>query len=200
VARFLYLLSRWCFQRRKTVLVAWLGALVLAFIGAAALSEDPVDEFEIPGTESLDAYDLLEERFPGQTFGVSTAQVVFAAADGESLTDPTNQAVVEQTVERIATVPDAHGVTSPFETGTVAEDGSVAYLEVSYSDEAPEEAADARLWAHSEIARARTFAFAERVEELWSRGLVSSCQESICITDGAAPAMSGACGSSFRGR
>ncbi|WP_129666991.1 MMPL family transporter [Phytoactinopolyspora endophytica] len=142
MAQFLYRLSRWGFQRRKTVLAAWLGALVVVSIAGVTLSKETVDEFEIPDTESSQAFDLLEERFPDDSVGLTSAQVVFAVPDGETLTEPGNQAIIEQTVERLATTPGTLDVTSPFEAGTVAEDGSVAFAEVAYGEDPPDDAAD----------------------------------------------------------
>jgi putative drug exporter of the RND superfamily len=52
-----------------------------------------------PGAQSQKAEDLLEERFPAQAGG--TASVVFHAKSG-TLTDPANQAAIEQTQANLA--------------------------------------------------------------------------------------------------
>jgi RND superfamily putative drug exporter len=73
------------FRRRKTVLAAWLVVLVGMFAAAATLSGETTDSATIPGTESQQAADLLEERLP-QANGAS-GRIVFAAPEGERLTD-----------------------------------------------------------------------------------------------------------------
>lgn len=110
----------------------WLGLLVAFGVGASALSGPTSDSFSIPGTESQEAFDLLDERFPAANADGATARVVFAAPDGETLTDPENQAIVSDVVGELADAPQVANVASPFETGTVAEDGSVAFAEVAY--------------------------------------------------------------------
>ena len=65
---------------------------------AAAFGGQTNDKFAVPGTESQQAQELLEEKFPGA--GGTYARVVFAAPEGETLTDPENQAAVEATLEQ----------------------------------------------------------------------------------------------------
>ena len=60
--------------------------------------EQTNDKFSVPGTESQEAQDLLEAKFPAAS-GTS-ARIVFAAPEGEKLTDPENQAAVQATLDR----------------------------------------------------------------------------------------------------
>jgi hypothetical protein len=99
VATFLYRLGRFSYRRRGLVALIWLAMLVTAGVGAATLSGETSDSFEIPGTESQQAFDLLEERFPDAPSADNTAaRVVFAAPEGQSLTDPENRAIVDDAV------------------------------------------------------------------------------------------------------
>ncbi|NEE01537.1 MMPL family transporter [Phytoactinopolyspora halotolerans] len=134
MAAFLYRLGRLAYRRRWFVAPAWLLLLVLTGIGSATLAEDNVESFEIPGTESQQTMDLLEERNPGMAAGGATGRVVFAAPDGEALTDPGNRSAVEAVVAEVAETPGLVSVADPFEAGTVSEDGTIAYAEVTYSD------------------------------------------------------------------
>nr|WP_216853003.1 MMPL family transporter [Phytoactinopolyspora halotolerans] len=109
---------------------------VLAGVGASTLSGDTNDSFEIPGTESQEAFDLLEERFPEMPDSDNTAaRVVFAAPEGETLTDPENQAVVDDVVAALSQAPQVAAVADPFEAGTVAEGNDIAYADVDYGVE-----------------------------------------------------------------
>ena len=81
----LYRLGGWAFENRKKVLVGWLLVLVAVFASAAAFSGKTSNEFAVPGTESQVAQDLLTEKFPEASGG--SARVVFAAPEGEKITD-----------------------------------------------------------------------------------------------------------------
>lgn len=133
MATFLYRLGRFSYRRRGVVLAVWLGLVALFGVGAATLSGPTSDTFSIPGTESQQAFDLLEERFPGGNTDGATARVVFAASEGETLTDPDNQAAVEDVLAELTTAPQVAAVPDPFESGTVSEDQTIAFSQVTYA-------------------------------------------------------------------
>ncbi len=157
----LYRLGRWSFRRRWTVLASWLALLVLAGTGAATLSGQTSDQFELPGIESTQAFDLIEERTPDAAADGATARIAFQAPEGETLSDGANQRLVLETVEAVQT-DHVISASNPFETGTVSEDGRTAYSTVSYDrlsvelseadrdalESAPDEARDAGLAVH----------------------------------------------------
>lgn len=132
MAVFLYRLGRLAYRRRWTFAASWLALLVLTGIASAALSEEATESFEIPGTESQQAMDLLNERFPGMSADGATGRVVFAAPEGETLTEPDNGTAVAVVVAELQTAPGLATATDPFEAGTVSQDGTVAYSEVTY--------------------------------------------------------------------
>ena len=57
------------------VVLAWVLAVVVISIAGHTWGGAPADSFEIPGTESQRAFDLLDARFPAQSG--STARIVF---------------------------------------------------------------------------------------------------------------------------
>lgn len=134
MATFLYRLGRFSYRRRGIVLLAWLAAFVLAGVGASTLAGDTNDSFDIPGTESQEAFDLLEERFPeAPDSDNSSARVVFAAPEGETLADPENRAIVDDIVTELGGAPQVASVAHPFDAGTVSPEENVAFADVSYS-------------------------------------------------------------------
>ncbi|PZF80274.1 MMPL family transporter [Jiangella anatolica] len=133
MATFLYRLGRFAFRRRGLVLAIWLGLVAIFGVGASTLSGPTSDSFSIPGTESQEAFDLLEERFPGGNTDGVQARVVFAAPEGETLTDPANQAIVEDVLAEVTAAPQVADVPDPFESGTVSEDGTIAFSQVTYA-------------------------------------------------------------------
>ncbi|GHH87483.1 MMPL family transporter [Streptomyces capitiformicae] len=132
MATFLYKLGRLAFRRRHFVALLWVALLTLAGVGAATAPSAGSTSFSIPGTEAQKAFDLLDERFPGRGADGGTARVVFKAPEGEKMTDAANKATVEETVKELGTGSEVASVTDPYQTRAVSQDGTVAYLQVSY--------------------------------------------------------------------
>ncbi|MFF9852722.1 MMPL family transporter [Streptomyces litmocidini] len=139
MATFLYKLGRTAFRRRRLVALLWVALLALAGVGAATAPTATSSSFSIPGTEAQRAFDLLEERFPGAGADGATARVVFKAPEGEKMTDPAHKAVVEETVAALRSGSDQIvQVTDPYTAHAVSQDGSTAYVSVSYEVNAME--------------------------------------------------------------
>ena len=133
----LYQLGRWCFRHRGRVVAGWLALLVLGGVGAATLSGQTNDTFELPSTESSQAFDLIKERTPQAATDGAIARVVVQAPEGEQVTSPANQEVVTAALEELTTGHVA-SVADPFTNGTVSPDGRTAYAVVSYDRPAVE--------------------------------------------------------------
>ncbi|MPZ26284.1 MAG: MMPL family transporter [Micromonosporaceae bacterium] len=132
MSTYLYRLGRFAFRRRWLVTGFWVGLLALMSIGATALAEGTTDSFDIPGTESMEALELLEERFPEAAADGATARVVFLAPPGETLTDPDNQAAISDTLGELAQIPDVVSVADPFQAQLVSPDGTAAIAQVDF--------------------------------------------------------------------
>lgn len=124
MATFLYRLGRFAYRRRWLVAALWVAVLMAALAGAATLSGPTSDAFRIPGTQSQEAIDLLQERFPQASADGATARVVFAAPDGQQLTTAGNKAAVESTVAELKALPQVASVTDPFQSGAVNQAGT----------------------------------------------------------------------------
>ncbi|BCB88146.1 MMPL family transporter [Phytohabitans suffuscus] len=138
MATVLYRLGRFAYRSRRLVALVWLAVAVLVGTAAAMLSGPASSSFSIPGTESQQALDLLEERFPELSAGGASARVVFAAPDGEKVTDPENVAVIREVLDRISAGPQVHSVLDPvaagsLQAGLVSPDGRIALAEVTYA-------------------------------------------------------------------
>ncbi|MGP2440932.1 MMPL family transporter [Streptomyces sp. JW3] len=132
MATFLYKLGRLAFRRRHFVALIWVALLAVAGIGAASAPPAGTTSFSIPGTEAQKAFDLLEQRFPGQSADGATARVVFKAPDGEKMTDADNKATVLKTVDELSDGSEVTSVADPYAGKTVSEDGTIAYTSVKY--------------------------------------------------------------------
>jgi RND superfamily putative drug exporter len=142
VATFLYKLGRLCFRRRWWVAAAWLALLVGISAAAANAGDPPDDDYSLPGTESQEAFDVLEESFAEANADAMESTVVFAAPEGETLASEENRAAIQDVLAQLRNGDEVLSVTDPFETGTVNPDKTHAYTTVDYgvtfSDITPE--------------------------------------------------------------
>jgi putative drug exporter of the RND superfamily len=136
MATFLYRLGAWAFGRRRTVVALWVLVLAGVIASAMAFGGTTNDKFTVPGTESQDAQELLEERYPAASG--TYARIVFAAPAGESLTDPENKEAVRATMGGAAEAQDVSGVSDPYESKALTEDGRIGYGDVIYPVQAHE--------------------------------------------------------------
>jgi RND superfamily putative drug exporter len=130
MATYLYRLGGWAFRRRRTVLLAWITVLGLVVASAAAFSGQTNSKFSVPGTESQQAQDLLEQKFPGA--GGASARMVFAAPEGEKITDKENKNAVEASLAQAKHAEGVTQVVDPYEAHTISKDGRIAYSDVIY--------------------------------------------------------------------
>src|SRR5260370_5713871 len=101
----LYRLGGLAYDRRRAVVAAWLVVLIAAGAAAAALHEPTDNAFNVPGTESQRALDLLNAKFPGA--GGATARIVFAAPVGHSLTEARYRKLINPTIALAQRVPQS---------------------------------------------------------------------------------------------
>src|ERR1700722_12943365 len=71
-------LARWCFQRRRWVLVGWLALVIILGVGGRAAGTAYSNNVTLPGTGSTTALILLEKAFPGHAGDQDT--IVWRAA------------------------------------------------------------------------------------------------------------------------
>ena len=112
MATFLYRVGGWAFQNRRKVLAGWIVTLVLVVASSIAFAGTFSSKFEVPGTESQQAQDLLQEKYPGA--GGASARVVYVAPDGTKLTDDANKAAVMESVKEASKAEDVAQVVDPY--------------------------------------------------------------------------------------
>ena len=137
MSSFLYRIGRFSARRRWWVIAVW---LILA-VGGGALSNglggQLQSSFEIPGTQSQNALDTLEQRFP-QLSGAST-RIVVATPDGSDIS--ADQDLIVTACEDVAALDDVAIVECPYamtasgqtpessgNAAQVSEDGSMVYI------------------------------------------------------------------------
>lgn len=131
-------LARWCFQHRFAVLVLWATAFVGMLAASSSVGASYADEFDLPGTESSQALDLMQQAFPGQAGDTDT--IVWQVDDG-SVTDSDVRQRIEPMLDEVARQPDVGSVTSPYDPAgatQISADGSIAYAQVTFTKQAEE--------------------------------------------------------------
>jgi len=144
MATLLYRLGRTAFRKRHLVVSIWLIALVGLGAAALAFRGPTASDFNIPGTESQEALELLQEQFPEASGAGGT--IVIAAPEGEQLTTPEGQAAVLQVVGEANQIPGVIAALDPFQTGSVSPDGRFALVNVQFAvpnDEVSDESREA---------------------------------------------------------
>lgn len=103
MATFLFRLGRWSFLHRKSVLVVWLGILVVVGGLSTTFQKGYNDLFSIDDVPSQHATEMLMDKFPGTRNPMEDAGVtlVYQAPEGKTLTDPDVAAAVEESVSAV---------------------------------------------------------------------------------------------------
>jgi RND superfamily putative drug exporter len=135
------LLARWaraCATHPWRVVGGWIGIVVLLIVLVATVGGSLKDEFEIPGSDTQKATDLIEAEFASEQGGV--LNLVFAAPAGERLDTPERREAIEDAIAKLKTsefkpTEDEAGVESvgdPFSADTFSDDKRIAYAEAQF--------------------------------------------------------------------
>jgi RND superfamily putative drug exporter len=134
-------LARWtraCATHPWRVVFGWVGIVALLIVLVGTVGGELRDEFEIPGSDTQKATDLIEAEFASEQGGV--LNVVFAAPEGERLDTPQRQDAIENAIARLessefAPAEDKAGLSSvgdPFSDQSFSDNGRIAYAEAQF--------------------------------------------------------------------
>jgi RND superfamily putative drug exporter len=130
--------ARFCATHPWRVVIGWV-AIIIVLIGLVATVGGSLrDEFEIPGSDTQRATDLIESKFASEQGAV--LNIVFAAPEGQRLDTPERKAAIEKAIALIQTAPytpaaDKAGIESagdPFDPSTFSDNGRIAYSEAQF--------------------------------------------------------------------
>jgi putative drug exporter of the RND superfamily len=117
-------LVTWSYDRRRRVVALWVAALVTATLLAGVAGGANKIDFTVPGSDSAEAVELLQDRFP--EFAGGTVDVVYASDGGVTGPDVTQR--VDRLAARLGEVPNVVAA----EPGPVSPDGSTGVLQVRF--------------------------------------------------------------------
>jgi RND superfamily putative drug exporter len=134
-------LARWtraCATHPWRVVFTWIGLVALLIVLVGTIGGSLRDKFEIPGSDTQKATDLIESEFAEEQGGV--LNVVFAAPEGERLDTPQRKAAIQKAIARLRSpefkpTKDKAGLESvgnPFSKDTFSDDGRIAYAEAQF--------------------------------------------------------------------
>jgi putative drug exporter of the RND superfamily len=130
--------ARFCATHPWRVVIGWV-AIIFVLVGLVATVGGSLrDEFEIPGSDTQRATDLIESKFASEQGAV--LNIVFAAPEGQRLDTPERKAAIEKAVALIQKAPytptaDKAGIESagdPFDASTFSDNGRIAYSEAQF--------------------------------------------------------------------
>lgn len=124
-------IGRSTYRHRWATLLGWLMILVAVTALSLAVSKPESNQFTVPGTQSQQAMDLLEQRFPAASG--ATAQIVFAAPDGATLNDAKFKTGVEASLAKARQGAQVLLVTDPYGGKTISKNGRIAYATVAFN-------------------------------------------------------------------
>jgi RND superfamily putative drug exporter len=118
--------ASWTTSHRKTVIIGWIVALIGIGMIASSAGSAFTEEFSLPSSDSKDALDLLENRFPAQAGDV--VQIVYKAESGVEA--PAVQRKMEGVFAKVEALPHVSEVSSPYDKGgaaAISDNGKIAY-------------------------------------------------------------------------
>jgi RND superfamily putative drug exporter len=129
-------LARWCFQHRRIVIGVWLLALVVGGVLTQTVGTAYSDQFNLPGTESTKALNLLTAASPQQAG--DTDDIVIKVTDG-TIQDAAVKQRVTGMLTKVKALKSVAGVTSMYDpagAAQISKSGKIAYATVTFDQQA----------------------------------------------------------------
>ena len=133
-ASFLGRLAGWSYQRRRLVLVLWIGGLVAITVLAQGFGSRFQDSFSSGNSPSPQVQNILQARFP-QSAG-TTADVVLHTTG--PVTSPATMATTTKMAAALRSLPHVSGVVSPFSPQAahqISPGGHIAFATVQFDQD-----------------------------------------------------------------
>jgi putative drug exporter of the RND superfamily len=132
--------ARMCASHPWRVILGSLASIALLFVLVFTIGGSLKDVFEIPGSDTQKATDLIKAEFASEEGAV--LNLVFAAPEGQRLDTPERKAAVEKAIARLKSSEfkpqegkaGIESVGDPFSDATFSDDGRIAYAEAQFSE------------------------------------------------------------------
>src|SRR6476659_5901899 len=131
--------ARICATHPWRILGGWLGIVIALVVLVIAVGGGLRDEFNIPGSDTQKATDLIESQFKSEQGSV--LNIVLAAPEGQRLDTPARKAAIQAEMAKLRTSSDFKATTdtaglesvgNPFSAATFSKSGRIAYAEAQF--------------------------------------------------------------------
>jgi RND superfamily putative drug exporter len=132
--------ARACASHPWRVILGSLASIALLFVLVVTIGGSLKDVFEIPGSDTQKATDLIKAEYAAEEGAV--LNLVFAVPEGQRLDTPERKAAVEKAIARLKSSEfkpqegkaGIESVGDPFSDATFSDDGRIAYAEAQFSE------------------------------------------------------------------
>jgi RND superfamily putative drug exporter len=129
-----------CASHPWKVILGSLASIALLFVLVFTIGGSLKDVFEIPGSDTQKATDLIKAEYAAEEGAV--LNLVFAVPEGQRLDTPERKAAVEKAIARLKSSEfkpqegkaGIESVGDPFSDATFSDDGRIAYAEAQFSE------------------------------------------------------------------
>ena len=108
-------IGEWCHDRRKLVLVLWIGMLFVGNGVAGSIGDAYRQDFSLDGFESTEGFSLVESAFDDGSGSPVSGQIVFEASAG--VNDPEVRRSMEAFFAEVAKIDGVTSIQSPYAPG-----------------------------------------------------------------------------------
>ncbi|MFB4281942.1 MMPL family transporter [Nonomuraea sp. MTCD27] len=129
MTRLLGRLGGWCARHGWIVLISWVLAAAALIGGSLAFPSPTSSDASIPGTDAQRAHDLMKTGFGSGYATGGTVQLLLYSADGP-LTEDSRKKAVEQSVDRLRTMPHVERVDTPYRVGGIASNLQIGLITI----------------------------------------------------------------------
>ncbi len=124
--------ASWTTSHRKTVILSWIAGLLVVGMIAKTAGSAFSEDFSLPASDSKEALDLLEQKFPAQSG--EAAQIVFKSDQG--VETPPVERKMKAVFAKVEKFPHVSEVASPYAKGggaaAISNDGKIAYATIQF--------------------------------------------------------------------
>ena len=127
-------LATWCVRHRLVVVLLWVVLLVGMTALSAIIGTDYKSSFNLPNTESTNAYNLLKTAAPSASG--DSEKIVFEVPAGQTVTEPQTESQVNGMLAKVAALPSVVKIVSPYTpagAAQISKNQRVAYANVSFA-------------------------------------------------------------------
>ncbi len=132
-------IADFCYRKRRYIVIGWIALLISLTFLSSSFAGAYRTKFELPGSESQSALELMKERGLTSRTGIQ-GSVVFKADNG--VDDPAVRSTIEGLLAKISSTVNDLQITSPYDPANAFQrsaDGKIAYAQLNFGNRPQEQ-------------------------------------------------------------